>query len=86
MLGADGSDQLRSRSLGELLWRKSLGGTGNDHSVQNGSLEQPVLISIASDSGVNASLAEVEVTALTDTAMIMFIWNGRAAVIAVNGV
>jgi hypothetical protein len=74
---------LRNR-LRRLLWRQSLGSAGNYNSVADGPLEQPVLVSITSDSSVDASLAKVKVATLADTAMIVFIWNRRAAVVAVD--
>ena len=45
-----------------------------------------MLISIAGDTSVDASLAKVKITALADTAMIVFVRNGGPALIAVDGV
>lgn len=63
-----------------------LGGTWDHNAILNGSLDEPVFISITVHAIVNTWLAEIKVSLFTDAAMIVFIWNGLPAVIAINAV
>lgn len=69
-----------------LLWRELLGDTWNNDTILNGSLDEPMFLSIASHTSIHASFAEVEITLLTDTAMVVFIWHGLSTVIAIDAV
>lgn len=87
------SRNLRFRSnksclgLGETtLWCNSLSCAVNNLSILNETLDQPVALASANDSTSNASLAEVKVTFIADTAVIVYIWDGIVAVVAVDGV
>lgn len=73
-------------SLDRFLGRKCLGGAGDDNSIVNSSLDEPVVISITCYSVNDAGLAEIKVAVLTDAAVIMFTWHRFAAEIAVNAV
>lgn len=67
------------------LWRHSLSGAVNDLSVLHDALEKPMVLTLADNSIVDASLAEIKVTILASAAVVVNIRDGSVAVVAVNG-
>ena len=57
---------------------------GYNSSIENESLDQPVVIVMAGDTRANTSRADIKVTILTGAAVEVFVWNGLVAVVAVN--
>lgn len=67
-----------------ILAANTLSRAGDHLAVLNGALDQPVALARAEDAVGNACLAEVVVTAVTDTAMIVCIIHCDVAVVAVD--
>ena len=61
-----------------------LGDAWKDDSVADESFDQPVLLIIASHSSIVAGRTQVEVAFLADAAVIVLIWDGLAAEVAVD--
>lgn len=75
--------RLRERRLG--LRRNSLRGTRNDLPALHKTLDHPVLVTATEHTGINTSLAQIKVTVITDTAVVMLIRDSLGAVVAVDG-
>jgi hypothetical protein len=79
----DGCDRLHS--LGRLLARRDfLGGAVSDETAVNHPLDQPVTFSAARCTSINTLGAQIIVSVLANTAVVVLICNGTTAVVAVN--
>ena len=67
-----------------LAWRTRLSDAVDDDAVANEALEQPVVDAIASDTGIDACLTEIEITLLADAAVVVLVWNRLATIVAVD--
>jgi hypothetical protein len=64
--------------------RTIFGDAGHDEAIVNRSLDEPVVVTIASNAGVKARTAQIEISLLADAAVEVFIRDGLATMIAVN--
>lgn len=67
-----------------LTWSTSLGDARDDNAVTNEALDQPVVITFASDAIGDTLVAEVEITLLADAAVIVLVRDRLATVVAVD--
>ena len=65
-------------------WLACIGDTGNDRTIADVSLDEPVVIAVTRNARIEASSAQVEVALLTDATMEVFVRNRLATVIAVD--
>jgi hypothetical protein len=72
--------------LGPRFWRQALCCAIDDHTVLDGTLDQPVVRSLACDTPVDTVLAKVEVAIVTGGAMVVSIRNGAVATVAADAV
>ena len=72
-------------NLDGLLRRNGFGRAIDDLPLLDESLDQPVVLAVAQTALLNTILAQIEVSALTDAAMPVGIWDGLIAFIAANG-
>jgi hypothetical protein len=56
----------------------------DDLSILNKTLDHPVILTTAKNAVVHTGLTQIKVTIIAGTAMIMFIWDSLAAVVAVD--
>jgi len=73
---------LRPRS--NWLWCNGLGSAVDNLAALDKSLDHPVIITLAKNSLIDASLAEIEITIVTGAAVVVLIWDRLAAVVAVD--
>ena len=67
-----------------LAWGTRLGDTIDDDTIANEALEEPVVNAIASDTCINACLAEIEITLFADAAVVVLVRNRFTTIIAVD--
>jgi len=77
-----------SLGLGERrnLWLRcnGLGGAVDDLSILNKTLDHPVSITFTENTVIDTCLTEIKVAIITNAAVVMLIWDGIAAVVAVD--
>lgn len=75
---------LHWQSLADSLRWDDLCNAWYNTAIFDHSLDQPMFISMAGSTAVHASLAKIEVTVLTDAAMVMLVGNGVVARVAID--
>ncbi len=87
LFGAKRGSQLfrrNSHSLGRLLrWEGSCLAWNND-SIANVPLDQPMLVTVTCDTRIDAALAQIEVTVLANSTVVVLVRHRLATVVAVN--
>jgi hypothetical protein len=83
LLGDKSSLRLRERR-NLRLWCNGLSGAVNDLSVLDKTFDHPVSITSAENTVIDTGLAEIKVTIIASAAVIVLIWDGIVAVVAVD--
>jgi len=68
------------------LWCNGLSSTVDDLAILNETLDQPVVITSTDNPTANTALAEIKVTIIADAAVIVYVWDGIVAIVAVDRV
>lgn len=68
----------------DLSRKAGFGNARNDSPITDGSLNEPVIVSVAGDTSLNACLTKIEIALLTDAAVVVLVGDAFTTVVAVD--